>query len=118
MKRTLLATIFLLSTLFAFAQNSPNGSEGHAFHFPQKTHLQQPTISIFPNPATNYISINTDENIKSIAVFNLVGRKLKSFKDIQKNEQYDVSTLPNGMYLIRVTDTSNKVITTQRISKR
>lgn len=117
MKRTLLATIFLLSTLFAFAQNSPDGSEGHATH-PQETRLQQPTISIFPNPATNYISINKDDNVKSIAVYNLVGRKLKSFQDIQKDEHYDVSNLPNGMYLIRVTNTSNKVITTQRISKR
>lgn len=119
MKRTLLATIFSLFTLFAFAQSNPDGSEGYDTN-PQETYLQEttPTISIYPNPATNYISINKDEDIKTIAVFNLVGRKLKSFDNIQKNEQYDVSNLPNGMYLIQVKDTSNKIITTQRISKR
>ncbi len=117
MKRTLLITIFSLSTLFAFSQNSPDGSEGYAFS-PYETEFLTPSISIYPNPATNYISINNDENVKSITIFNLVGRKLKTFKDIQKNEQYDVTTLPNGMYLVQVTDFSNKIITTQRISKR
>ena len=117
MKRTLLVTIFTLSTLFAFSQDNPDGSES-LFFSPYKTEFLQPNISIYPNPATNYISIDNDESVKSIVVFDLVGRKLKTFKDIRKNEQYDISTLPNGMYLVQVTDTSNKILTTQRISKR
>ena len=117
MKRTLLATFFSLFAILAFSQSSPDGSESFSYH--QETAFDgQPVISIYPNPATNFISIDKDENVNSITVFNLVGRKIKSFQDIQKNEQYDVSTLPNGMYLIQVTDFSNKIITTQRISKR
>ncbi len=75
-------------------------------------------ISVYPNPATNYISINKDENVKEINVFNLVGRKLKTFEGVEKDEQYDVSDLPNGMYLVQIVNTSNKIITTQRVSKR
>ena len=72
----------------------------------------------YPNPATNFISINKDENVRDIAIFNLVGKKLKTFQDVEKDEHYDVSDLPNGMYLVQVIDTNKKIVTTQRISKR
>lgn len=110
MKQTLLLILLAFSSIIAIAQLSADGS-GEAFPQPVK-------ISIYPNPATNYISINKDENVKQITIFNLVGRKLKTFEDVEKDEQYDVSDLPNGMYLIQVIDKSNKIITTQRISKR
>ena len=116
MKKALLATIFSLFTMLVFSHSGPYGSEG--FAIPPETELGQPNISIYPNPATNFISIDKDENVKSITVFNLVGKEMKLFQNVQKNEQYDVSTLPNGMYLVQVTDYNNKVITTQRISKR
>lgn len=116
MKRALLATIFSLFTILAFSQSSPDGSDD--FLYPQETLAEQPTISIYPNPATNYISVDNDENVNSIIIFNLVGRKIMTFENIQKNEQYDVTTLSNGMYLVQVTDSNNKIITTQRISKR
>ena len=116
MKKALLAVLFSFFAVVAFSQSSPDGSEG--FSSPQETFLQQPSISIYPNPATNFISINNDDNVKSITIFNLVGRKLKSIEQVQENERYDISHLPNGMYLVRIVDRSNKIITTQRISKR
>lgn len=116
MKQTLLAVILTFFSLAAFSQQSPDGSGGN---FPPSSLSQQPTkISVYPNPATNYISVNKDENVKQISIFNLVGRKLKSFSDVNKDQHYDVTDLPNGMYLVQVIDNSNKIITTQRISKR
>ncbi len=75
-------------------------------------------ISVYPNPVTNFISINKADNVNAISVFNLVGRKLKTFRDIEKDQRYDVSDLPNGMYLVQILDSANKIITTQRVSKR
>lgn len=120
MKRTLLATLFLFFALLAFAHVNPDGNGGFDLYpKPLSTHLgDPPSVSVYPNPATNYISVNKDENIKSIVVFNLVGRKLKTIENVQKNEHYDVTNLPKGMYLVQVIGTDNKVITTQRISKR
>lgn len=74
-------------------------------------------ISIFPNPATEYISIANDSNVKQIIIFNVVGRKMKTF-DAISGQKYNVSELPNGMYLIQLRDHNMKVLTTQRISKR
>lgn len=107
MKQALLLVFFAFSSLALFGQSAPDGANNP----PLK-------ISIYPNPATNYISVNKDENVREIAVFNLVGRKLKTFQNIEKDEHYDVSDLPSGMYLVQIIDTGNKIVTTQRISKR
>lgn len=116
MKITLLAFFFSLFVLTVSAQQSPDGSGAtESTEFSIQT---RPNISIYPNPATDFISVDNADQVKSIAVFNLVGRKLKSFDNIREDEQYDVSTLPNGMYLVQVIDQSNKIMTTQRISKR
>ncbi|MFT4759673.1 MAG: hypothetical protein ACI9XO_000152 [Paraglaciecola sp.] len=74
-------------------------------------------ISIFPNPTTEFISVANDKNVKQITIFNLVGRKIKIF-EAKSGERYNVSGLPNGMYLVQLRDHNLKVITTQRISKR
>ncbi|HFA49495.1 MAG TPA: T9SS type A sorting domain-containing protein [Bacteroidetes bacterium] len=116
MKKILLAILFSFTMFAAFSQDSPSGVEGSSSS--QGVLFEQPSISIYPNPATNFISVNNDENVKTITIFNLVGRKLKSFQNVQKNAHYDVSDLPNGMYLVQVINHSNKIITTQRISKR
>ncbi|MCC6725613.1 MAG: T9SS type A sorting domain-containing protein [Saprospiraceae bacterium] len=107
MKQAILVFFFAFTSLALFGQSSADGGGST----PVK-------ISIYPNPATNFISINKDENVRDIAIFNLVGRKLKTFQDVEKGEHYDVSDLPTGMYLVQVIDTNKKILTTQRISKR
>ncbi|MBI1225935.1 MAG: T9SS type A sorting domain-containing protein [Bacteroidetes bacterium] len=108
MKQTLLVIFLAFSSFALFGQSN---SELSGVTPPVK-------ISVYPNPATNYISINKDENIRDIAIFNLVGKKLKTFQEVEKDEHYDVSDLPNGMYLVQVIDDNKKIVTTQRISKR
>jgi hypothetical protein len=111
MKHSLLTLLFSFFILSAFAQQ---GQDNNA----SNTWSKQSKISIYPNPATNYISINTDENIKQIMFFNLLGRNLKTITDVVKGQQYDVTDLPNGMYLVQIIDSTNKILTTQRVSKR
>lgn len=107
MKQALLIFFFAFASFALFGQSSADASG-----------VSQVKISIFPNPATNFISINKDENVRDIAIFNLVGRKLKTFQNVEKDERYDVSELPVGMYLVQVIDNNKKIVTTQRISKR
>lgn len=107
MKQAVLVLFFAFTSLALFGQSNPDGGAT----VPVK-------ISVYPNPATNFISINKDENVRDIAIFNLVGRKLKTFQNVEKDEHYDVSDLPIGMYLVQVIDDKKKIVTTQRISKR
>lgn len=62
-------------------------------------------LSLFPNPASSYLGIrteNTGDNI--IEIYNMVGRLLKTERKNGNNENViiDVNGLPNGMFLIKV----------------
>lgn len=118
MKQTLLFLLISFFSLTAFGQFSPDGSDAdQSYFFNDPSEQPQIKITIFPNPATNYISISNEDHVSEISVFNLVGRKIKTF-EVQEGARYDVSDLPQGMYLVQVMNHSKKVITTQRIRKR
>ena len=74
-------------------------------------------VSVFPNPATEFITVNNEEAVKNIQVYNLIGRKMKSF-DVAKGERYEVSDLPNGLYLVHLIGRNNKLMTIQRLTKK
>ena len=107
MKQTLFAILFSVSVFAQFGAGIIDAEN------PQPT-----KIAVYPNPATSFISIDNADNVKQIAVFNLVGKRLKTFDNVVKDERYDVSDLPNGMYLVQIIDLSNKIVTTQRVSKK
>jgi Secretion system C-terminal sorting domain len=75
-------------------------------------------LSVYPNPAVEYISVQDDNDVVGkIVVFNLVGKKMKSF-EISKGDSYYVADLPKGMYLVQILDHNSKLLTTQRVNKR
>lgn len=117
MKQTLLIAFFSMFAFLAFSHSGVEQSEALPIP-PSSIFEDQNPISIYPNPATHYISIDNDVNVQEITIYSLTGRKVLSFKDVEAEERYDVTELPSGMYLVRIVDTSNKIITTQRISKR
>jgi Secretion system C-terminal sorting domain len=77
----------------------------------------RPTLSVYPNPATEYISVNHEEVVRNIYVFNLVGRKMRVF-EVEKGERYEIGDLPNGLYVIQLIGKDSKILTTQRLTKK
>ncbi|MDY0101853.1 MAG: Ig-like domain-containing protein [Lentimicrobium sp.] len=68
--------------------------------------LQESSILIFPNPASNLISISAGviEETAEYSIFSIFGVKTSSgklYKGVHSN--IDVSALPSGLYLIRFT---------------
>lgn len=57
-------------------------------------------VKVYPNPTTGLVNISTNENINSIAVHDLLGRKVLAS---QTNlETVDVSSLTKGIYLLQL----------------
>lgn len=56
-------------------------------------------ISVFPNPAVDFININSTDEIQSVQVFNLIGQLV-----LQENynQQIDVSNIPSGGYILKL----------------
>lgn len=67
-------------------------------------------ISLFPNPATDRITINTGMNLETplaITIYNTIGQQLKRFQLNQNNsnKEYSISDLKEGIYFVHFTTT-------------
>lgn len=77
------------------------------------------TLSIYPNPAINNITINftsTSKNI-SIKIFDATGRLIKNMENVKSGENtINISELENGLYLLNLQDGNNSI--TKRFIKQ
>jgi len=80
----------------------------------ESVNINQNTISIYPNPATNFISINASDNIQSISLLNHTGQLIESIP-IHYKKEHMIATdhLAKGIYFIQVA--SNDFNTTHKI---
>jgi Secretion system C-terminal sorting domain len=115
MKQTLLLLIFVLMSFMGFSQAAARQTNGaDAFGLSQKS-----SITVYPNPATDFISLNDDNSgVQRVMVYNLVGRLTKTFEVEYDEQRFWVSDLPDGLYLVRLMDKAGKIMLTQRINKR
>lgn len=66
-------------------------------------------LSLTPNPTASVLYINSAEAIDKIEVFNLTGQKMVTEINIGENKTVmDVSSLPRGVYLLRVNEVHNR----------
>jgi hypothetical protein len=59
------------------------------------------TISLFPNPATDYINLNirsVSAQLMSLKIVNLVGEIVLSQADLSNESRIDISSLSSGLY--------------------
>jgi hypothetical protein len=69
--------------------------------------IENTLITIYPNPTTDFLSINGNQKPVTIAIYNLLGKEVMS--TISSNN-VDVKSLPNGVYVIRIKDGLKEVI--------
>ncbi|MFH1119406.1 MAG: T9SS type A sorting domain-containing protein [Bacteroidota bacterium] len=62
-------------------------------------------IKIYPNPANDYLFIETAEisGIKQFEIMNVCGRKVLNQADSGNNQPIDIGNLPDGLYILKVT---------------
>lgn len=62
-------------------------------------------VSLVPNPAFNIFSINSD--IFKLQIFSITGQLVKSFNNKLANDNYEISDLNNGVYIVKIYDKNN-----------
>lgn len=85
------------------------------------TNIKNDTINnlytIYPNPAINDILVNSEKSITvKIEIFELTGRIVSSGK-VNTNEEFNISNLNRGIYLIRITDEERNSFTQKLIKQ-
>lgn len=64
-------------------------------------------FGVFPNPVANVLSIQTEEELTSVEIVNLMGRSIQVLQSNVKN--IDVSSLAPGVYVVKLTNLNGGV---------
>ena len=79
--------------------------------------LVQNTFSFFPNPASNVLNINSENNLEQVSITDMSGRTIKTINSSNSNQlKVDVADLTSGVYFIQVV--SNGVPQIQKFIKQ
>jgi hypothetical protein len=74
-------------------------------------------VKIFPNPTADYFTITENTYVESIQIFNIVGKQMAA-TNFQNGDAINISSFPNGLYLVRMMDNNGAVLKTTRLTKR
>ena len=109
-----------------FTINVPDAVfDGGQGYFPMSVYMQgdaetlsasnfgQAGFMMLPNPATDIVTIVSDETVKTVAVYNTIGQKVFAGTD----KVINISGLQQGVYLVEVSFEGGKT-TTQKIIKK
>ncbi len=86
----------------------PSGSKAdigcYEYQYPSKTNDidNDRDIKIFPNPFTKYINIAGVNTKTDIEIYNIKGKLLLSFKNIDIPSNLNLSSLPDDIYLLLI----------------
>jgi len=75
-------------------------------------------LSIYPNPASDVINFMSSDNIRKLELYNLTGQQVYGTEVNVNNYKLDVSTLPQGFYLVKVTNMAGEIHTTRILIAR
>ena len=75
------------------------------------------TVKIFPNPTVDVFQVTSDEYVKTIGVYNVVGKLVEEMNHTA-GQTHNIEHLNKGMYLVRLMSDGGQVIKTMKLSKR
>ena len=76
----------------------------------------QEGINIYPNPTNSLLTISSNQILKSITVFDLVGKEIFNETIINKSATINLEKCQSGLYFIKVVN-ENGEVTTKKIVK-
>ncbi|GEC77437.1 hypothetical protein FAQ01_03070 [Flavobacterium aquatile] len=69
------------------------------------------SINVYPNPAANFVTINSDSTINSIQLYDVQGRLLQTKIENNAEVTFDISNQSNGIYFFKIqSDNGVKVV--------
>lgn len=73
--------------------------------------FEKNNIAVYPNPVENNLFILAKENIKSVKIYTVLGKKVINLKIDNTKIELEMAALKKGIYLLKAITTSNKNIT-------
>jgi len=70
-------------------------------------------LEIFPNPASNMITLTNVNGIETVNILNLKGQVIKTINGISENQRVYLDDFPHGVYFIQYT--TNETVFTEKL---
>ncbi|NRD21802.1 T9SS type A sorting domain-containing protein [Winogradskyella litoriviva] len=73
-------------------------------------------FSLYPNPTISTFNINM--NVSNVEIYDLTGKLVKAFNGAFTNtDSFNISTLNSGLYMVRIQNENNQILTTKLIKQ-
>lgn len=72
--------------------------------------LEASTVSVYPNPANDYIQVKMNADKGEVYIYNTVGQLVYSNLNVVNNQTIDVTTLPTGNYNVIILANDQKEV--------
>ena len=81
------------------------------------TELEAASISIYPNPVRNELTVDLPQNLDNgrLEIYNLIGSKVYS-QPLTGTKAFDVSALETGIYMARISE-GGRLLSTKKFTK-
>ena len=98
-----------------------NTNDDKAVYYSQTLSIQDVdgfgTVKLYPNPAQNEFSVESDVDIKQIKMYNQLGQVVLEFDDIKPQPSYNISVLSKGIYFVELSSVQGKKTVRKLIKK-
>lgn len=84
------------------------------YKFPESENTDRLTLRIYPNPVKDRVTIESDVNLKSIAILAMDGKRVLDKTVAGKMEVIDVNLLGSGVYIMNI-ETQDGKVTVEKI---
>lgn len=74
-------------------------------------------LSVYPNPVQDYLFVKSAKDVAEFHIYNMVGQKIYSQKNISKTPQLDVSNMTKGNYILQIIDRNGNTSSTKFIKQ-
>lgn len=81
------------------------------------TNESEPSITIFPVPAREFIQLSGNQTHYFVGLINSIGQTVISNRMLRVGEKMNIDNLPAGVYYLRYVNNSNGLFHTKRIIK-
>lgn len=80
----------------------------------------EPGVTLYPNPANDELNVvyNASADIRTIAVYNVIGKVMNVFKVSGSSANLNISNIPSGIYFVRLTNSHGDVVVTRKFTKQ
>ena len=78
---------------------------------------QKTSISIYPNPASDFLHIKSEKSISEVSIFDSTGKQISRIKEKNSEAKIPVHYLNSGIYLIQIKN-SEGIVSKQKFIKK